>query len=91
MDGLTMVFSANESFAAFNGIEISYNSTPLYKQAIVATGTMNGIVSFSGAGTVTGNVLSSSVAVTMTAEGTINQTDISGAITALFTFAGTGS
>jgi hypothetical protein len=91
MDGLTMVFSANESFAAFNGIEISYNSTPLYKKAIVATGTMNAIVSFSGAGTVTGNVLSSSVAITMTAEGTINQTDITGAIAVPITMIASGT
>lgn len=90
MDGLTMVFSANESYAAFNGIEIAFNASPSYQKKIVASGAMSFNATFAGAGAVTGNVLSSSVLFTMTASGLVNESQATGTIFVPFTFDGDG-
>lgn len=69
MDGLTFAFSATESFATFNGIEISLNSTPSYQQKIIAAANMTFLFICAGDGAIAGNILNAIVPFKMTGEG----------------------
>lgn len=82
IDGLTLVFDGQESYAAFNGIEVAYNGSPAFTAILSGSGAMTASVTMTGAGATSGNVFPGSTSITMTGEIVIGLTSASGSMSA---------
>lgn len=88
IDGLTMVFTGQEAFAAFNGVEIAYNSQPPFTEIVTVVGQFVGGSAFAGSGETAGNVIFAIARGQMTGQVVVNQNSAAGNMTAIATFEG---